>query len=340
MNEINEWKIYLHNRGIDSQVQKYYLHYITPLIKNSLPVIFEIEHLSHLLGIKKNILEKMVYGTENFYREFLIKKNNTKKKRIISVPYPSLLSIQKWIKDNILNTIEIHKSAHGYVTGHSVISYASPHLNKKAFLKIDLKDFFPTIKINRIITLFVSLGYSFNISLILAKLCTLNDELPQGAPTSPSLSNIVSKLMDKRLTALSFSNNLQYTRYSDDIAFSGDYISNQFKEKVFEVIVSCGFIVNKEKSFLSYKKSKRVLVGLNILENNLRLPRKFKKQLKQEVYYIEKFGLFSHMSNKKIKDVNYVESLYGRLQYWKYIEVENIEVEKLIKIIYPLLPKN
>ena len=338
MQEINEWKIYLRSRGIRSEIRTSYLNYISPLINNSLPVIFEIEHLSYLVGIKQNILEKMVYSSGNFYRKFSIKKNNSKK-RTISVPYPSLLSVQIWIKDNILNNIKVHESAHGYVVNHSIVSYASPHLNKKAFLKVDLKDFFPTIRINRIITLFVSLGYSFNVSLTLAKLCTINDELPQGAPTSPVLSNAISQLMDKRLTKLALSNKITYTRYSDDMAFSADYISYKFKEKVFEVISSCGFIVNKEKSYLSYQKNKRVLVGLNILDDSLKLPRKVKNQLKKEVYFIEKFGLFGHMSNQKIKQVNYIESLYGRLQYWKYIESKNNEVEKLIKTIYPLLPK-
>lgn len=338
MQETREWKTYLRSRGISSKVRTSYINYISPLINNSLPIIFEIEHLSYLVGIKLDVLEKMTYSSENFYRKFSIKKNNSEK-RTISVPYPSLLSVQKWIKDNILKNIKVHGSAHGYVANHSIVSYASPHLNKKAFLKVDLKDFFPTIKINRIITLFVSLGYSFNVSLTLAKLCTLNDELPQGAPTSPVLSNAISQLMDERLTKLALSNKLIYTRYSDDMAFSGDYISYKFKEKAFEVISSCGFIVNREKSYLSYKKNKRVLVGLNILDNSLKLPKKVKSQLKKEVYFIEKFGIFSHMSNQKIKQVNYIESLYGRLQYWKYIESENNEVDKLIKTVYPLLPK-
>src|SRR5690606_38227468 len=110
-------------------------------------------------------------------------------------------------------------------------------------LKVDLKDFFPSINFNRVINVFLKAGYTRDISFSLARICTLHNSLPQGAPTSPILSNLIIKRLDIRLEKLSKKLKLNYTRYADDLTFSGDSITISFLHYVKSIINSEGFKV-------------------------------------------------------------------------------------------------
>ncbi len=202
-------------------------------------------------------------------------------------------------------------------------SNAKLHVGRQVFLKIDLKDFFPSISINWIINIFKKLGYASNVSYYLAALCCYNEHLVQGAATSPYLSNIVAHHLDNRLTNLAISYNLVYTRYADDLAFSGDYIPAKFIKIVTKIIQECGFEVNNEKTLLSIGRGKRILTGISISGDKISLPRNMKREIKKEVHFVIKFGYLSHASKKKIRNPFYLESLYGRLLFWKQVEPDN-----------------
>lgn len=318
-----EWKRFYKSRGLDKSKTQIYMDYVNQLSKYNLPVIFEFEHLSKLLGIKPKFLSAMINSPENFYRSFAIPKRSGGTREINS-PYPSLHHCQDWIYKNILLKIPISTSAHGFVPKKSIFSNAKQHLGKKAFLKMDLENFFPSIPINWVINLFRSYGYTPNVSFYLAALCTYEGRLSQGAATSPYLSNILLRGLDKRLERLCDSYNLKYTRYADDIAFSGDYIPHKFISIVENIISDFGLSVNKNKTRLQTKnKGRRILTGLSIRSDEIRLPKNYKRKLKQEIYFIEKYGLLSHLSRKKIHNPNYLESLAGRVQFWLMAEPHN-----------------
>lgn len=331
---IKEWKSFFKSRGIEQSLINEYISNIEKLKDKNLPIIFEIEHLSYLVNINIEILNKMIFSNKSFYQEFKIPKRNKGEFREIHAPYPSLKCVQDWIYNNILQYAKIHYNAHGYVKNKSIKTNAKKHLNKKELFKIDLKDFFPTIKIPRIIEQFKRLGYSKNMSLCLATLCCQNDYLTQGSPTSPALSNLVAYKLDKRLTTLAKRNNLVYTRYVDDIAISGDDIHHFLQKLICEIIEEEGFIVNYEKTYLNKENSnKRLLTGIIIKDDKLTIPRETKRKLKQEIYYISKFGIKSHLISINNKNPYYYESLLGKLQYWKFIEPTSKDVDKLIKIL-------
>jgi retron-type reverse transcriptase len=297
------------------------------MINAQLPIIFEFRHLAALLGRTPQYLASVVNSPGNHYRIFEIPKRSGGR-REIAAPYPALLYCQQWINKNILPRGSVHESAHGFRKGRSIVTNASPHLGKRCLLKIDLLNFFPSISISKVIKVFCNLGYPRNISFYLARLCCLNDALGQGAATSPSLSNIIARPLDARLDGLAKKWNCQYTRYADDLTFSGDRISVRFPEIVKTIVEEEGFRINEEKTKLCRSRGKRVVTGLSVSREKLLIPREYKRRLRQEIHYISNFGFFSHTSKLKIRNPFYIDSVFGKLSFWKWIEPENTFAEK------------
>lgn len=318
------WEEFFKSRGIKESYIELYLQYIKSIDKNDLPVIFEIEHLSHMIGIKYPEINSLIYGTKNFYRNFKIPKRNGGV-RIIDSPYPSLMKCQRWIYTNILLKLSVHHCAYAYKKDTSIVKNASQHLGNECILKIDITDFFSSIKINWVINLFSRLGYSKKISFSLAALCCLHNKLPQGAVTSPCLSNILLYSLDERLFRLSVKLKLKYTRYADDIVFSGDNIHPNTIIYIRSIIDSFGFSINERKTKLLNNKKRKIITGIDISNNNLSLPRKTKRELRKSFHYINKFGLIGHMNSLKIKNPNYIQSLEGKVRFWLQIEPDNKE---------------
>ena len=319
---IRAWEEHFKDRGISSDLIVQYTTYIKKLSENDLPIIFEIEHLSLLIGINLPSLRKIINAPEKFYRTFSIPKRRVGE-REISAPLPSLLACQDWIYKNLLAKISIHDSAHGFVPGRSILTNASPHLAQKALLKMDLKNFFPSIPINWVMKLFSDFGYANNVAFYLASICCLNESLAQGSATSPYLSNILVKGLDKRLKALSDSYHLEYTRYADDLTFSGNYIPHTFPSTVEEIVSDFGLEVNIEKTRLHTKPGQRIVTGISVAGATPSLPRASKRQIRQEAHFIQKYGLISHISKKKIRAPTYIDSIEGKLAFWLQVEPNN-----------------
>lgn len=321
-----DWENYFADRGLTKEHIASYLAYIAKLNKNNVPVIFEFEHLAKLLGLKMAVLAGMVNSTQDYYRTFSIPKKRGGT-REIQAPYPSLLEAQKWIYRHILRQQPVNICAHGFVRNKSIFSNAENHVGKKTLLKMDIKNFFSSIPKNWIIQFFQQLGYAPNVAFYLASLCCYEDALGQGAATSPCLSNIVCRHLDNRLSLVASSYDLTYTRYADDIAFSGDYIPHSMIDLIAKIITECGFRVNEEKTILSAGAGKRILTGLSIAGDHIQIPRNYKRQIKSEAHYVIKYGFFSHASKTKIRNPFYLESLLGKLQFWVKAEPNN-EVAK------------
>lgn len=175
---INLWKNHFINHGISEEIQKKYLSYIERILLNNVPIIFDFTHLAMLLSRTEYYLASVVNSSENHYREFQIRKRSGGF-RTISAPYPALLEMQRWLLNKILENVKYSPYSHGFANHKSIVTNARIHKNQKNILKIDLKDFFPSIKINRIITIFKYLGYPTNISFYLASICCLDGALPQ-----------------------------------------------------------------------------------------------------------------------------------------------------------------
>jgi len=307
----------------DDELRIAFEHYVGQLSSQELPIIFDHAHLSSLVGIDNAIMSVIAHNPSRYYREFKIPKRRNNEYRIISTPYQALMHIQRWINNEILNKIEISPHAHGFIKGRSIISNAQAHLGQTHLLKMDMKNFFPSIGINRVIDVFQRCGYMHSISYELANYCCLNQHLPQGGAASPSLSNIICRRLDKRISNLASKYELIYTRYADDLIFSGKYISSNFIVIVSDIIGSEGFATNNRKTKLVRNHGKKIVTGISVSSNKLTLPKSTKRELRKEVYYFTKHGYFESTISKGVFDPIYTERLIGKMLFWKQIEPEN-----------------
>jgi RNA-directed DNA polymerase len=213
--------------------------------------------------------------------------------RLIEAPKPHLKEIQQRILADILDKIPPHPAAHGFLKRRSIRTFVAPHVGQRVILRIDLRDFFPAFPAARIQALFRTMGYPDTVAALLGGLCTnaaprhlwkefaaaldprdLQDarslharpHLPQGAPTSPALANLCARRVDCRLTGLAESAGAVYTRYADDLAFSGgedfDRCVERFSLHAAAILREEGFAVNQRKTRIMRQSVRQHLAGL------------------------------------------------------------------------------
>lgn len=325
--EYDKWLVIGESFKYDNRYQEF----LKKLILSDCPIILSYKHLAILLDVDYAILLAMINHSSSFYYVFSIPKRSGGERKI-SAPYPVMLMAQRWIYDNILSKVSIHSSATGFVKGASIKDNATPHLGHDYILKTDIKDFFPSITINRVRLIFKRLGYSRKIAFALASLCCLDGVLPQGAATSPTISNIIFKRLDSRMSGLASKFGLIYTRYADDLAFSGECIYPKFIEYVADIVRTEGFELNTEKTRLMTPKHQQIITGISVSTGSIKLPKATKRRLRQDVYYVLKYGVRGHMKNQGFFDPIYLERLIGKMYFWQSLEPDN-------KFVIDNLPK-
>lgn len=317
-----KWVKYYKNYPMTDDMREALLNYVGNILTHKACVIFDSEHLAKLLYIENETLFAIINGTENYYRNFEIKKKSGGM-REIRAPYPSLKTIQQWIYEYVLKKQTVHGCAHGFIIRRSIVTNAQKHVENKCLLKLDLKDFFPSIKINKVVQVFKNIGYTGAVSWMLARICCLDDELPQGAPTSPVLSNIVARQMDKRLYRLAKHFGYRYTRYADDISFSGDEIPVAFVKYATDIIEDCGFRVNTKKVRFYKEQDNKILTGIALKNGNLKLPRDKRRSYEQDIYYALKYGVDTRIKGEYKYFSTYILSLLGKAHFWLMLEPDN-----------------
>jgi len=322
MLQLSTWLSEVEKKVHDTDQQNAVKGYIEHLSSKNLPIIFDINHLSLLVGIKKKVIQSIIYKSTKFYYKADIPKRKGGV-RTLTIPFPVLKYIQKWIVIEILTKVSAHRAVMAFAPRTSILKNAQLHCIEGELLSLDIKDFFPSINIKRIIALFIYLGYSPKVSFFLARICCEGNSLPQGAPTSPYLSNLVSNRLDKRLAKLSEINQLIYTRYADDLSFSGLEISDNFFIKVSDILNSEGFLINPDKIKRYKRGDPKKITGISIATNIPKIPRSLKRALRQEIHYIKRFGLMNHLEKTKKLDPIYIDRIRGRLNFWRFIEAQN-----------------
>ncbi len=311
-------EVYIENlqRAMQDKYSKEYisicLEYAGRLLDRGLPVIFDKDHLYTIL--------KMWNVQEDFYQEFEI-TGKRGKIRTICAPSRSLKIRQQWILSHILNQIPVAECCEGFRKNHSICTNARKHIGYAQSLNLDLKDFFPTITQGSVFQIFQEMGYSRDAAEYLAVLCCHDKKLPQGAPTSPCLANIVCRKMDEQLMKFAAEQKLVYTRYADDLSFSGNCELSEYYEQIRNVIWEYGFLINSDKTRIYKGNRRKMITGIVVREDGLSVPRNYKRKLRQEIYYCKKFGPASHLEHiSSDKMVNFREYLYGKAFYVKMVE--------------------
>lgn len=299
--------------------------------KHSTPFINDTYQLANELRIFHKDVFKLSKNARKHYNLIMLRKKNGGL-RYIHSPDTSLKNAQRRILKSILSNIKISPYATAYVTGKNLKDNATPHINHKYLLKMDITDFFGSITYLQVISsAFNANRFPVQIGAILTSLCCLDDVLPQGAPTSPALSNIVMKKFDDIIGDWCKKRNISYSRYCDDLTFSADIPLYNVYVKVKDMLEKRGFEVNEEKTkFITNSANQRV-TGLTVNEK-VSIPHDYKKELRQEVYYAIKYGLAdSIIKGNKTRYINhgapnvhsYFSHLKGKMFYVLQIEPEN-----------------
>ena len=287
---------------------------------------------ANLLGMETGQLKEILRNVSVHYREFWMRKRKGGY-RMISAPNKTMQSIQATINSRILSPVTmIHPAAVGFRNGHSVVDNANPHLGKRYVLKMDIHDFYFSIRSPRVKKTFEKIGYPENVSKVLGTLCCLHRHLPQGAPTSPSLSNIVGYEMDRKLAALAAEYGLTYTRYADDLTFSGDvFPKEQIIPRIKQIIRDEKFEPNHKKTRFINEYGRKIITGVSISSGvKLTIPKARKREIRKNVYFILTKGLAEHQRRIGSSDPVYLKRLIGELCYWRSIEPDNSYVSDSI----------
>ncbi len=247
--------------------------------------------LAEMLSISPKLMYKLSNQTTQFYRIFKVPKKSGGF-RTIDAPAPILKLVLQRILRAVLAGRRPSPIATAFRHNHSIKDNARPHVGQKVILKLDIKDFFPSLKSPAVFSLFKELGFSENVTVLLTKLCTLYGHLPQGAPTSPCLSNLLMKPVDNEIVTRFADRDINITRYADDFTFSGDLSDDDIREIIHAcrtAIAGLGLKLNSRKIHVLRAGNRQAVTGL-VVNQVVRAPREMRRQLRQTMYYLNKFG--------------------------------------------------
>ena len=266
-----------------------------------------IEGVTKNFLISEDYLRKLLDANDQsaFYEELQIPKKSFKNRKDFRIVYkadPPVAQLQKNLASVIENNIHFPECVQGFVKGRSSLSNAKHHLCRKLLLNADIKNFFDSINIDRVIEVFSNLGCDSDTSKILAKICTRNGILSQGLHTSPTVSNIVVSKMDNDFLTLCEKHSATYTRYADDISISSDK-SLPTKEEVSDILKNHGFELNENKFSIRKRGQAQYVTGLSVFDSRYpRIPKRMKRNLRLELYYSNKYGIESHFDKIGVPD--------------------------------------
>ena len=262
---------------------------------------------------------KTLYGLSNnlekhYHNVFIPKSDGTKRK--LSVPDLILKSVQRAIADNILAHYPVSKYATAYKVGSSVQKNARPHVKKEKILKLDIEGFFDNIIYSKVKDIvFYEEKYSEPIRILLTMLCYYRESLPQGAPTSPAITNIMMYDFDERIGAYCSERGIAYTRYCDDMAFSGAFDEKEVIAVVKAELQKLGLFLKNRKTAIISNTKRQTVTGI-VVNEKINLTKEYKKKIRQEMYYIKRFGIDSHLKKIGILEKEqYIDSLLGRIAF-------------------------
>lgn len=300
-------------RGVSKGLSNRQSH-IEKLTAAGLPLLATPPELASAIGISIPQLKWLAFhsvaATRVHYVNFTVPKKSGGV-RTLAAPHQKLAAAQRWIFENVLQKVPPHDAANGFVTGRSVVTNAQPHVGTDVVVNVDLKDFFPSITFYRVEGLFRSLGYSPAVATIMALLCTECPRremkyagqvyhvatgprgLPQGACTSPAISNLVTRHLDVRFSAMAKKLQWNYTRYADDMTFSTTQSApaiGYLLARIRHISGDEGFVVNEKKTRVLRKHARQMVTGV-VVNDQLSVDRRKVRKLRAILHNAKSTGL-------------------------------------------------
>lgn len=289
----------------------------------------ELSSLETDLGFSAKALYGVSYHRHKHYHPAKVPKGNGEF-RELCVPDEFLKTIQRRIADRLLVYEEISPFATAYRPGGSTLVNAAPHVGKPVLLKLDIRHFFdhiiyPMVKEKA----FPAERYSEANRILLSMLCIYKDALPQGAPTSPVISNIIMREFDDTVGAWCLSKGITYTRYCDDMTFSGDFEPCEVIQLVKNELGKSGLFLNDKKTVVLRDGQKKAVTGI-VVNEKPNVSAAYRRKLRQELYFCQKYGLDEHIHRLglDISAPQYAMQLLGRVNYVLQITPNNAEMRQ------------
>lgn len=298
------------------------------MIDLNFQAIESLDDIAIDFGYLRASIDIVLERPAQFYHQLRIPKkgkHNHGKYRIVYEVEPELNNLQKNIATAITSVSQFPEYVQGFVSKRSIATNAALHLAKKYVLNLDIKDFFDSITQAQVAEVFKKLGCTDSIALVFAQLCTLHGHLIQGTSTSPVLANLVCVALDQELAELGKKYDCSYSRYADDITFSGDRLPR--KKEVEKCLSQHGFQLNPHKWKRQSRGQSQCVTGLTVFDGTRpRIPKDVKRKLRQILHYASKYGLESHLYKIQCHD-----------EYSVPFEIRRID--GLIAFIYSVEPE-
>lgn len=334
------YKLEAQHRGLDKDTIEASIRQYESMLNDGILPILSLKHLANLTNVDYSFLRRIVGRKIDPYKTIEQPKRSGGT-RLISAPQPRLKAIQRWILDYVLRDVKTHPLSFAYENNKSILDCAKIHIGMRWMIKFDLRNFFDSVKENRVYKVFRTLGYSSLVSFEMTRICTrklgvdseekeeeiekqypvihtyvngTNGCLPQGAPTSGKLANIICFDLDERINHMAIKNGFAYSRYSDDIFLSG---CDVFDRKKAQQIISCvsnfvhqeGFSLQKRKTHVITPGARKIVLGLTVTDQGVKPMREFRKQIEHDIYGVKKFGLVEHVHHR------HYHSLFGFINH-------------------------
>jgi retron-type reverse transcriptase len=296
-------------KALPDDVRSSYAQDFQVLCQKKFPPVVSIRCLAVLFGYSVKFTGALYRRSEKYYRTFTIPKG--KKRRTINAPKVALKVIQKWFGFHLAEALKLHDAVYGFVKGRSAVDAASIHCGADWVYSVDIENFFPSTPHKKIIHALQEIGYPAHGAEIIAKLCCYNGGLAQGSPASPVLSNLVFHNIDVELDVVAKSHELCFTRYADDIVFSGKgNFPDEIKPKVRKIIESRGWKIALAKEHLAKRPDRLKVHGLLVNGKKPRLTKGYRNRIRA----------FRHLLCKGIIDVKDLMWMKGHISYASSVE--------------------
>jgi hypothetical protein len=337
--------------------------------------LLTLNHLAYETQVPYRLLRSVVARSHpSPYRLFWVSKRSGGH-RLICVPLAGLCRAQRWIASNVLSGVPPHSASFAYSPRRSALDCARMHCGCKWLVKVDVMQFFESISERQVYQVFRTLGYEPLVAFEAARVCTRITHagrrvtrqrwrnsfvpsrysivdyrtfqvghLPQGAPTSPMLSNLVVWHLDEALTQLAAANGVVYTRYADDLVFSTS--SLEFSRQMAEALIRSVYAALREqrlrprttKTVVSPPGARKVVLGLVVDTERPRLPREFREKLEVHLFHLEKHGLVGHLERRGFASYSGMKAhIWGLLTYAHHVDEEFAQplMERFNKLPWP-----
>lgn len=276
-----------------------------------------VSKIVELTDCSENLLWQLANNTNKHYRTQEKPKKNSSEKRLISCPSPQLKAVQRKLNAVIVSNCDLGPYSHYGRKSRSNVTNALMHDGSKYVFTLDMKNFFPSVRPERVKqTLIQEQACSPHVATLITKLVTNDYQLPQGAPTSTTIANLVTLRLQRRLSALAVKFNLGFTILGDDITFSGDCVPDYFVKLVRKIIGEEGFKVHPSKGGVYSKSKSQMITGINVAHGIT-----VGKQIRDwgTEYFLSKKAF----ENKVITRAEFIKSknrFEGRSGYAKYVK--------------------